>query len=256
MFCLFDAVNRAYFRKESDAEGFGVPFIADVPTGEEQCDGRFSGSMTRDGLINKAKPILFNTDMVIAILDGRKTSTRRIVKFLAGQNPNWSGYIKDGLMLYNGRNEPCCRKPMYQKGDVLYVRETWSEWTGGYLYKAWPSPINQPGQSRYMRWRPSIHMPKEAARIFLQVKNIQIEKLKDISNEDILKEGASKDTINHYILQMPEKTEEYIRAAYVLEWSQIWDSTIKETDIDYYGWSADPWIWVIEFEKILADMEV
>lgn len=207
--------------------------------------------MTRDKLINIAKPILFNTNMVLAILDGRKTSTRRIVKFLAGQNPNWTGYIKDGLMLYNGRNEPCCRKPPYQVGNVLYVRETWSEWTGGYLYKAWPSPINQPGQSRYMRWHPSIHMPKEAARIFLKATDIRIEKIQDITNDDILKEGSNEDTISHYIKQMPEATEEWIRAAYLLEWKQLWDSTIKKTDMDCYGWDANPWIWVIEFEKIL-----
>lgn len=209
--------------------------------------------MTKGEMMNIAKPILFNTNMVLAILDGRKTSTRRIVKFTAGRNPNWSGYIKDGLMLYNGRNEPCCRKPPYQVGNILYVRETWSSWTGGYLYKAWPLPLSQPGQSKYMRWHPSIHMPKEAARIFLQVKDIQIGKLKDISNEDILKEGADKDIINHYILQMPKETEEWIRAAYVLEWSQIWDSVIKKTDIDCYGWEANPWTWNIEFEKILVD---
>lgn len=207
--------------------------------------------MTKDKLINIAKPILFNTNMVLAILDGRKTSTRRIVKFLAGQNPNWTGYIKDGVMLYNGRNEPCCRKPPYQVGNVLYVRETWSEWTGGYLYKAWPSPINQPGQSRYMRWHPSIHMPKEAARIFLKITDIRIEKIQDITNEDILKEGSNEDIIFHYIKQMPEETEEWIRDAYLLEWKQLWDSTIKKTDMDCYGWDANPWIWVVEFEKIL-----
>ena len=84
------------------------------------------------------KPILFNTDMVRAILDERKTVTRRLVKFLPGENPNWTGYIKDGLMLYNGNNEPCCRKSPYQVGDVMYVRETWSEGygEGTYIYKA------------------------------------------------------------------------------------------------------------------------
>lgn len=71
------------------------------------------------------KPILFNTEMVRAILDGRKTCTRRLVRFLPGENPQWTGYIKDGLMLYNGKNEPCIRKAPYQPGDILYVRETW-----------------------------------------------------------------------------------------------------------------------------------
>lgn len=71
------------------------------------------------------KPILFNTEMVRAILDGRKSCTRWLVKFLLGENPKWTGYIKDGLMLYNGRNEPCIRTQPYQSGDILYVRETW-----------------------------------------------------------------------------------------------------------------------------------
>lgn len=74
------------------------------------------------------KPILFNTEMVRAILDGRKTCTRRLVRFLPGENPQWTGYIRDGLMLYNGRNEPCIRKSPYQPGDILYVRETWQCW--------------------------------------------------------------------------------------------------------------------------------
>lgn len=76
------------------------------------------------------KPILFNkqisTEMVRAILDGRKTCTRRLVKFLPGENSKWTGYIKDGLMLYNGRNEPCIRNAPYQPGDILYVRETFA----------------------------------------------------------------------------------------------------------------------------------
>ena len=70
------------------------------------------------------KPILFNTEMVRAILDGRKSCTRRLVKFLPGENPQWTGYIRDELMLYNGKNEPCIRKAPYQPGDILYVRET------------------------------------------------------------------------------------------------------------------------------------
>lgn len=74
------------------------------------------------------KPILFNTEMVRAILDGRKSCTRRLVKFFSGENPRWTGYIKDGLMLYNGKNEPCIRKAPYQPGDILYVRETWQCW--------------------------------------------------------------------------------------------------------------------------------
>ena len=67
------------------------------------------------------KPILFNTEMVRANLDGRKSCTRRLVKFLPGENPQWTGYIKDGLMLFNGKNEPCIRKAPCQSGDISYL---------------------------------------------------------------------------------------------------------------------------------------
>ena len=78
------------------------------------------------------KQILFNTEMVRATLDGRKSCARRLVKFFSGENPWWTGYIKDGLMLYNEKNEPCIRKAPYQPGDTLYVRETWKKAPNGY----------------------------------------------------------------------------------------------------------------------------
>lgn len=93
--------------------------------------------MDNTELLRTAKPILFNSEMVRAILDGQKTQTRRLVKFTEKRNPSWSGYVKDGLMLYNGNNEPCCKKPLYNVGDYLYVRETWGDCNGNYiLYRA------------------------------------------------------------------------------------------------------------------------
>lgn len=125
------------------------------------------------------KPILFNMEMVQAILEGRKSCTRRLVKFLPGKNPNWTGYIKDGLMLYNGRNEPCIKNPPYQPGDILYVRETWCKLPimkngTAFFYRADGDlrPIEWQG-----KWRPSIHMPKEAARIWLKVTDVRVERL-------------------------------------------------------------------------------
>ena len=178
-------------------------------------------------------PMLFNTEMVKAILDGRKTCTRRLVKFLPGKNPQWTGYIKDGLMLYNGKNEPCIRKAPYQSGDILYVRETWSEWTDGYLYKAWTEPFPQPGQFPEIKWKPSIHMPKEAARIWLKVTNVRVERLQDIMKEEpgpncqVVKEGVR----------------------YGCDFIAVWNSTIKESDRVVYGWDANPYVWAIEFER-------
>lgn len=206
-------------------------------------------------------PILFNTKMVRAILDGRKTCTRRLVKFLPGENPQWTGYIKDELMLYNGKNEPCIRKAPYQPGDILYVRETWTEECGKYYYRAdydsdyldpcetlsggYPASCrNHPGcdgcmaTSTRIHWRPSIHMPKEAARIWLKVTDVRVERLQDITADGIRNEGLPSMAVHVGDMDIALK-----------EWETIWNSTIKKSDIDRYGWDANPWVWVIEFEQ-------
>lgn len=200
------------------------------------------------------KPILFNTEMVKAILEGRKTVTRRVVKFKDGKNPNWTGYIKDGITLYNGTNEPCNIQAPYQINDVLYVRETWSEWTGGYIYKAWSGPFPQPGASTIMNWHPSIHMPKEAARIFLRVTDVRVERLQDMSTkEDFKKEGILDDDTyptDRSVKVHPMAQGGWTLAAYKERFEMIWNSTIKKDQLDIYGWDANPFVWVIEFEKI------
>lgn len=86
------------------------------------------------------------------------------------------------------------------------------------------------------KWHPSIHMPKEAARIWLKVTNVRVERLQDISGEDLIKEGIDFFQSN------------YVRVAFN-EFKNIWNSTIKKSDIDRYGWDASPWVWVIEFER-------
>lgn len=95
-------------------------------------------------------------------------------------------------------------KAPYQPGDILYVRETWSECTDGYvLYRAWNSPFPQAGKSSVMKWPPSIHMPKEAARIWLKVTDVRVERLQDMDWRDALDEGVNT--------QFPrDKTGEYI----------------------------------------------
>lgn len=191
------------------------------------------------------KPILFNTEMVRAILDGKKSCTRRLVKFLSGENPKWTGYIKDGSMLYNGRNEPCIRTQPYQPGDILYVRETWCA-----------LPVNEAGHMRghsvyYYKadrdlrpegwrgnWHPSIHMPKEAARIWLKVTDVRAERLWEISADGIRNEGLSSAAVHCGDMEIALK-----------EWEKLWNSTIPKKDIDRYGWQANPWVWVIELER-------
>lgn len=180
------------------------------------------------------KPILFNTEMVRAILDGRKNCTRRLVKFLAKKNPLWTGYIKDGLMLYNGRNEPCIRNAPYQPGDILYVRESYSELSFGYVYKADGENIDHLGN--VIKWHPSIHMPKEAARIWLRVTDVRVERLQEMWASDASKEGI--------YFRKPTTADEMLIA-----FAKLWNSTIKKSDLDRYGWDANPYVWVIEFER-------
>lgn len=230
------------------------------------------------------KSILFNkqisTEMVRAILDGRKTCTRRLVKFLPGENSKWTGYIKDGLMLYNGRNEPCIRNAPYQPGDILYVRETfaWDPcWNCGldtipdgcknpviydskkkehgcYIYRADCEDNEYPCVDT---WHPSIHMPKEAARIWLKVTGVRMKRLQEMKPVDVIKEGAYPDcwdclnTYGESGSQCCYGTEEECSQCdeVMMEWEKLWNSTIKKSDLDRYGWNANPYVWVIEFER-------
>ena len=217
------------------------------------------------------KPILFNTEMVRTILDGRKSCTRRLVKFLSGENPRWTGYIKDGLMLYNGKNEPCIRKAPYQPGDILYVRETWYKGSERYMYRADYSDTEKfyrDGKEIEMKWHPSIHMPKEVARIWLKVTDVRVERLQEITEVQAQAEGIrgySKDgnlykyavTDDWWIDFHNKHRKSFFGGTWWQDmprtardaFSYLWDSTIKKSDIDRYGWNASPWVWVIEFER-------
>lgn len=199
------------------------------------------------------KPILFNTEMVRAILDGRKSCTRRLVK--TRRKDACGFYVTkkadgtfSGIYEYD-ENESMFDNPLmppYQPGDILYVRETWGEWTDGYVYKAWNSPFLQAGVSSGVKWHPSIHMPKEAARIWLKVTDVRVERLQEMEHEDAEKEGANE--------KVDPKTK--FRESALLSFSRIWDSTIKKSDLDRYGWNANPRVWVIEFERCEKPQEV
>lgn len=188
------------------------------------------------------KPIVFNAQMVRAILEGRKTVTRRVVKFPRGWNPKFTGYIPDGAVLYGSNNIPAAKAPV-QVGDVLWVRETWSRMeTGQYLYKADnEKPIS------YLGWRPSIHMPREAARIFLRVTDVRVERLQDITPDQIDAEGCKEWAYS-------ATTGELLPSGPL--WFKIaWDSTVKAKNMSTYSWDANPWVWVIEFERINKEEE-
>ena len=224
------------------------------------------------------KPILFNTEMVRAILDGRKSCTRRICKdanectvpdmdFYNAEKRtyavhNYSNREHTELLSTAERSCPIC------PGDILYVRETWEHfecWNcegdergncpnepqksvldktcGCYMYRA-TNEIR--GDAR---WHPSIHMPKEAARIWLRVTDVRVERLQEITGASIQKEGIEVDQ-KEYASKF-----DFISELFLL-FQRLWDSVVKKSDLDRYGWDASPYVWVIEFERCEKPEEV
>lgn len=192
--------------------------------------------MTKEEILKTARPILFNTDMVKAILDGRKTMTRRVIK-PQPTHPRWNCI---GWLGFDDGHGYKMRQPC-DVGDILYVRETWLYLCGNYEYKADGKhlALNAIVGHEFFKWKPSIHMPKAAARIFLRVTGVRVERLQDITPEQALREGALKDPFDNAESDFS-----------VHSFRLIWDSTIKATDISKYGWDANPWVWVIEFERV------
>ena len=193
------------------------------------------------------KPILFNGEMVRAILDGRKICTRRLVKH------NVDAVLNSPYHMEHQETEDVwlikrlCRAP-YDPGDILYVRETWdwdpdNEVAKTYYYKA--DGDLRPEGYKGMGWSPSIHMPKEAARIWLKVTDVRVERLQDITDDGAKAEGAID---NRGFIHSPENEYDRIHTARE-HFVEIWNSTIKKSDFDRYGWAANPWVWVIEFER-------
>ena len=181
------------------------------------------------------KPILFNAEMVRSILDGRKTVTRRVIKHDVDAILN-STYHKEHPEVDDKQIISKLCMPPYQPGDILYVRETWAQAAAHtFFYRA-----NKTVQN--ILWRPSIHMPKEAARIFLKVTSVRVERLQDIDDEQAKEEGANWRNGKNVGF------EEKMRRSAVERFAEIWNATIKKSDLDRYGWDANPFVWVIEFE--------
>jgi hypothetical protein len=210
------------------------------------------------------KPILFNTEMARAILDGRKSCTRRLIK--TRRKDACGFYVTRridgsfaGIYEYD-ENESMFDNPLeppYQPGDILYVRETFA-WCpcwdcgmdteqgactdhiyhsekkeyGCYMYRASCEDNEYPSVDT---WHPSIHMPKEATRIWLKVTDVRVERLQDMGKMDAVKEGID--------------TRLCINLKHALaKFKKLWNSTIKKSDLNCYGWDVNPWVWVIEFE--------
>ena len=194
------------------------------------------------------KPILFNTEMVRAILDGRKSCTRRLVK------PEPQGYFEvseEPLYIYDTDGNQGKITPPYQPSDILYVRESYSELTFGYVYKADGENIDHLGN--VIKWHPSIHMPKEAARIWLKVTDVRVERLQEITEEQACMEGTDpwdeacyENNGWHPTFSDPDSGGD---ANMIDGFHKLWNSTIKKSDLDRYGWDANPWVWAIEYER-------
>lgn len=205
--------------------------------------------------MSRVLPILFNMEMVRAILDGRKSCTRRLVKHDVESVLN-SPYHKAHPEVEDKQIISKRWNPPYHTDDILYVRETWSEGyeEGTYIYRASDKLADLPTfkESSKLIYHPSIHMPKEAARIWLKVTDVRVERLHDITEDGALREGSQGIRCDHVALGEHGCTD-CMNTGWIeppqVEFMQIWDSTIKKSDLDRYGWDANPWVWVIEFER-------
>lgn len=193
--------------------------------------------------MSRVLPILFNTEMVRAILDGRKTCTRRICKDANECTvPDMEFYNADRrtYAVHNfadkehteqlsiaERTCPIC------PGDILYVRETWKKAPNGYYYyEDW----QRNDIADVTKWKPSIHMPKEAARIWLKVTDVRVERLQEITEVQAQAEGCNSGLLTGACTARGQ-------------FEDLWNSTVKKSDIDRYGWDANSYVWVIEFER-------
>ena len=205
------------------------------------------------------KPILFNTEMVRAILDGRKSCTRRVVKFPVNRYTN-NVPLADKVVLQELRCDKAnfLEKPFfsfgmnlpYQPGDILYVRETFIQ---AAAHTFWYKADDKSWMSKDLLWKPSIHMPKEAAHIWLKVADVRVERLQEITEEQACMEGTDpwdeacyENNGWHPTLSDPDSGG---NPNMIDGFHKLWDSTIKKNDLDRYGWNTNPWVWVIEFEQ-------
>jgi hypothetical protein len=225
----------------------------------------------------KERPILFSGDMVRAILDGRKTQTRRVVKLperlLAdGENPvdidmclnvsgHWSAFDRGNNPAKAWEMIKC---PYGKPGDRLWVRETFCVWmnaiqgSNGYIP---PEAVTYPPHvvidevkrpidyradfpKMFAKWKPSIFMPRSASRISLEIKSIGVERLHHISPKDIQAEGYPKHVVwQTFVKCYRDKDERYAKLR------DLWQEGWNKINGKKYPWESNPWVWVVEFKK-------
>ncbi|RAH33216.1 hypothetical protein DOT37_02980 [Pantoea agglomerans] len=215
----------------------------------------------------RERPIIFNADMVRAVLDGRKTQTRRIVNGVPSSH-DFHGWVlsststkDEGKACWAIGKSPLLNKPIRVRcpfgevGDRLWVRETWmpdaprdGTWGDVEFYGCKGSPLSMIPK-RYRKpehcihraswegiemvgWTPSIHMPRWASRITLEITGVRVERLQDISEQDAAAEGASTEL-------------SLIGEKHYLGYRSLWKS-IYGAD----SWQSNPWVWVIEFKRV------
>ncbi|WP_151832236.1 hypothetical protein [Acinetobacter ursingii] len=207
----------------------------------------------------KERPILFNTEMVKSILEGRKTQTRRILNcdhpVVTGFVPNgiygyWKGTAKSDAVIqqYISTFPFTIKCPFGLVGDRLWVRETFRLFDSDECPHAdfpcgcpsWGTPLYRASHDCFdgEKWTPSIHMPRSASRILLEITNIRIERLNDISSDDAKAEGFDYSTHPSSIemgYAIGAKTN------FRFTWEQIYGQN---------AWNKNPWVWVVEFRLI------
>jgi hypothetical protein len=201
--------------------------------------------------MKKEIPILFSTPMVQALLEGRKTMTRRIVKpqpdIRATEIVSSNAWPKQGdhVARFEMLSTPQCYEvtnilkcPYGKPGDIIWVRESClflqSHPSPGWIYKADDHSIAKDLKKEGYRWRPSIHMPKAAARIWLEVTDIKVERLHDITWRDIVSEGIVVPPI------------ELLSPTHAELWERLWVSINGQE-----SYEGNPWVWVVSF-KVLS----
>ncbi|HBX3770285.1 TPA: hypothetical protein MHZ58_05895 [Klebsiella pneumoniae subsp. pneumoniae] len=208
----------------------------------------------------KERGMIFNGEMVRAILDGRKTQTRRPVKFpvhdknlgceLAGNE--LAGELSAGNYLNSAFGKP---------GDRIWVRETWNKYGGLLTYRADHDWIDDMRKETVCtaKWVPSIHMPRWASRILLEITGVRVERLNAISEEDAQREGVHTEVWDQTVVARNYAArDEFFQfwsedMPHYVEMNQLYRSSFRSLWESIYGadsWQANPWVWVIEFKRV------
>jgi len=203
--------------------------------------------------MTKEKPIIFSTPMVKAILDGKKTQTRRVIRGCDDYCIPLNDFIDNEKKTFAIRNQDpegnpislCERSMPMCVGDTLWIRETFANIrNNGFLYKADPMFDTMKHGDYGRNWKPSIHMPRAAARIFLKVKSVRVERLHGISEEDAKAEGVEPVGIFN---DLDGNESICVGQTYIEPFANLWDLINAKSG---YSWESNPWVWVYTFKKI------